>query len=399
MKEDGGGAMTDDEKWRGVVAALSELLPGMVDTFIGKILQDPVYSESGLTIEDLRRSSHDSLVAILDVLRGGGTTMDSLESIAGELGKRRARQGLPLDSLVRAIRLDFSVVWDALSASALAVDPALLVSRTELVWRTVDTFASRVQARYVAELEDIERANADLQHQYLSQLLAPSEPSESDLARIAGALRVDVGARFLVAAVSREDSLTVQRRLRHRAKRLAAFFTFDQEHHTLVVHKRGGQGHAEHSDALSYDESVLFDGMAVAVAPLAEGLGSVRTSAAAAREVMRDLPMGSVGVFTLRDRWLSITRHRLSQLGCDPGQLVFPRLQDCAPQERARILEAATTFLGTGSLVETARRLFCHRNTVVNRLAAFERYTGLDLQKPTDLALAVLALHATTTDP
>ncbi|WP_284755698.1 hypothetical protein [Arthrobacter sp. efr-133-R2A-120] len=131
--------------------------------------------------------------------------MDALESIAAELSKRRARQGLPLDSLVRAIRLDFSVVWDALSASALAVDPALLVSRTELVWPTVDTFASRVQARYVAELEDIERANADLQHQYLSQLLAPREPSESDLARIAGALRVDVGAP-LVAAVSREDT-------------------------------------------------------------------------------------------------------------------------------------------------------------------------------------------------
>ncbi|WP_441414887.1 helix-turn-helix domain-containing protein [Arthrobacter sp. 2MCAF14] len=191
----------------------------------------------------------------------------------------------------------------------------------------------------------------------------------------------------------------MQRRLRHRAKRIEAFFTFDQEHHTLVIHKRGGQGHAEHSNALTYDESVLFDGMAVAVAPLAEGLGSVRTSAAAAREVMRDLPMGSAGVFTLRDRWLSITRHRLSQLGCDPGQLVFPKLQDCAPQERARILEAATTFLGTGSLVETARKLFCHRNTVVNRLAAFERYTGLDLQNPTDLALAVLALHASTADP
>lgn len=398
MKERGGGVMTDDEKWRSAVAALSGLLSGMVDTFIARILQDPVYSESGLTIEDIRRSSHDSLVAMLAVLQDGGTDMEALESIAAELGKRRARQGLPLDSLVRAIRLDFSVLWDALSASSLAVDPALLVSRTELVWRTVDTFASRVQERYIAELEDIERANADLEHQYLSQLMAPGEPSESDLARIAGALRVDVGARFVVVAVSREDSLTVQRRLRHRAKKMEALFTFDQGHHTLVIHRRG-QSHAQLGDTLAREESTLFDGMAVAVAPLAEGLGSVRTSAAAAREIMRDLPMGSVGVFTLKDRWLSITRHRLSQLGCDPGQLVFPKLQGCAPQERARILEAATTFLGTGSLVETARKLFCHRNTVVNRLAAFERYTGLDLQNPTDLSLAVLALRDATADP
>jgi hypothetical protein len=42
------------------------------------------------------------------------------------------------------------------------------------------------QERYLAELEEIERADAGLQHQHLTQLLRPSEPSAADLARIAG---------------------------------------------------------------------------------------------------------------------------------------------------------------------------------------------------------------------
>lgn len=35
---------------------------------------------------------------------------------------------------------------------------------------------------------------------------------------------------------------------------------------------------------------------------------------------------------------------------------------------------------------------WCHRNTIVNRLSAFENYTGLDLQKPRDAALALIAV-------
>ncbi|WP_427134950.1 helix-turn-helix domain-containing protein [Pseudarthrobacter sp. S9] len=128
------------------------------------------------------------------------------------------------------------------------------------------------------------------------------------------------------------------------------------------------------------------------IAPHAEGIAGLRTAVSAAREIMKDLPMGSVGVFSLRDRLLSITVHRLAQVGCDPGKLVFPLLRSCTEQERERILEAATVFLELGSLVGTAERLRCHRNTVVNRIGAFERYTGLDLQKPHDAAIALLAV-------
>jgi hypothetical protein len=57
-------------------------------------------------------------------------------------------------------------------------------------------------------------------------------------------------------------------------------------------------------------------------------------------------------------------------------------------------LHGARVFLELGRLVATADRLACHRTTVGNRLSAFENYTGLDLQKPRDAALALIAVGA-----
>ena len=380
--------MTDDEQWQTLVDAVGGQLPGLVEKFLTRILPDPAYAESGLTLEDLRGSSLRSFSAMLSALGGRAPDIGALSVYASELGARRARQGVPLDSLVRAIRLDFSVLWDALSAPELHADPALLVRKAEVVWATVDRFASSVQERYLRELEDIEGADADLQQQYLTQLLAPAEPSSTDLSRIAGALRINPHAVFLVAAIDRNDGLLIRRRIRARPPRDLPVLTYDQGHHTLVLRP----GTASSDEKLSFQEAALFDDVAVAVAPHANGIAGVRTAVSAAREIMKDLPMGSKGVFTLRDRWLTITAHRLSQVGCNPETLIFSALGRCSDTERERLLEAARAFLELGSLVATADRLACHRNTVVNRLAAFEGYTGLDLQKPRDSALALLAI-------
>jgi sugar diacid utilization regulator len=102
--------------------------------------------------------------------------------------------------------------------------------------------------------------------------------------------------------------------------------------------------------------------------------------------------MSIMGISTLRDRWLSIAAHRLAQVGCEPARLVYAALGRCTEQERERLVEAATMFLELGSLVDTAASLPCHRNTVVNRLASFQKYIGLNLQKPRDSADALMAL-------
>ncbi|WP_262699512.1 MULTISPECIES: low temperature requirement protein A [Streptomyces] len=133
--------------------------------------------------------------------------------------------------------------------------------------------------------------------------------------------------------------------------------------------------------------------------PVARGLVRVRDAAAAAREIMIHLPMDSLGVATLQDRWRSVTRHLLAGVGCDLGQIVFPYLDRCTDLERRKILETVSTYLDTGSLGDTGRVLRGHRNTVLNRLNAFEKYTGLDVQRPYDAAAVTIALEWQGTRP
>ncbi|GAB2984840.1 hypothetical protein GCM10023080_058130 [Streptomyces pseudoechinosporeus] len=47
-----------------------------------------------------------------------------------------------------------------------------------------------------------------------------------------------------------------------------------------------------------------------------------------------------------------------------------------------------------GSAQRASERLYCHRNTVLNRLRRYEQLTGRSLARPTDLVDVSLALSA-----
>ncbi|MDT0307927.1 helix-turn-helix domain-containing protein [Streptomyces sp. DSM 44917] len=63
------------------------------------------------------------------------------------------------------------------------------------------------------------------------------------------------------------------------------------------------------------------------------------------------------------------------------------------PADRDLLLDTVRCWIDQGgSALRTGQRLFCHRNTVLNRLRRFEATTGLDLSRPRDLVAVTLAL-------
>ena len=76
---------------------------------------------------------------------------------------------------------------------------------------------------------------------------------------------------------------------------------------------------------------------------------------------------------------------RLRRLGPDGHPTV-----GTVPAYRS-VEEAVRSYLRTGNIAETARELFCHRNTVTNRLRRFHELTGIDLTVPEQAARAVVA--------
>jgi DNA-binding PucR family transcriptional regulator len=62
--------------------------------------------------------------------------------------------------------------------------------------------------------------------------------------------------------------------------------------------------------------------------------------------------------------------------------------------EQRVLLETLEVYVESGaSALRTAHRLFCHRNTVLNRLRRLESVLDRSLSAPSDLLDVVLALH------
>ncbi len=65
------------------------------------------------------------------------------------------------------------------------------------------------------------------------------------------------------------------------------------------------------------------------------------------------------------------------------------------PADRDVIVETLTAWLDAdGSAQRAGARLYCHRNTVLNRLRRFEQLTGRCLTRPRDAVEISLALTA-----
>ncbi|WP_234048278.1 PucR family transcriptional regulator [Streptomyces liliifuscus] len=88
--------------------------------------------------------------------------------------------------------------------------------------------------------------------------------------------------------------------------------------------------------------------------------------------------------------------HRAGDLGRGLAADVLGGLHTGVPPAEAdRLLETVQVHLsGSGSITDTAAALYCHRNTIQQRLNRFAELTGRDPRRPEDAALVVLALGA-----
>lgn len=132
--------------------------------------------------EQLRESAHSSLALILSAVATDSTTTQ-LSSLPGELGRLRARQGVPGEGLVAAVQLDFGVIWSAMPARARDSDMAVLALHVENLWSVVDDYARAVQQSYLEERALMAAATRDEQLTYLAELLGPVGQSPRNVRR------------------------------------------------------------------------------------------------------------------------------------------------------------------------------------------------------------------------
>ncbi|MDP3710976.1 MAG: helix-turn-helix domain-containing protein [Mycobacteriales bacterium] len=389
------------------VAALGQTLLADLDRLTERLVEaildeDPSYSaRAGVTREDLARSCHANLERLLQAL-GGVSDLDSDNAFDAprETGHRRAEQGLPLESVLHAYRLGYRTIWEGLVAQAQTGGPAsvdALVTAASEVWELVDRYSAAVADAYRHTESEIARRDDRRRDALLDALLEGRGSDRSVAADAAAVLDLPEHGRVTVvvvhsAAESSGHGAAARDALAVRGHRSAWRTRADRE---VGIVSLGRATLADICTALQ-----VVPAIRAGVAPEVEGLADVDVAHRMAETALRALPAQRSGVVDLASclpAALLVTAPDLA------GRLVERALGGVLAletDERAVLLDTLTTWLDTGgSAGQTAARLYCHRNTVLNRLRRLEALTGRSLERVDHLVEWSLALMALELGP
>ncbi|MHC6591594.1 helix-turn-helix domain-containing protein [Arthrobacter sp. C152] len=358
-------------------------------------LLESLWKERSLLVSDfLERFSAisygEALVPEDDVYRTAADTMDmflyqmaglelppNLQTLPREVAARRARQGVPLDAFLEAIRNDFRVLWKGLERVARDKGISVLVANMDRVLDAVEGYVSSIQQAYAEEEARLTRNKQLYRQRLLSRLFNAELGSAAEAQDLAEALGVQANGTFEVLAVTSDAVTQAQRQ-------------FEQDHSVYLYENTGAlylfrqqrQGRTWQHEGPGFPAGYMAG---------VTGLAAVPAAASSALVLAQQRRQGT-GLATMEDAWMGIAGRLLEQKFPGFSASVKDALDRCTPLERQRLLQVARSYARTGSIKETSEELFCHRNTVVNRLHSLHQVIGLDLTVPAEAARALVAL-------
>ncbi|KAB1662307.1 PucR family transcriptional regulator [Pseudoclavibacter chungangensis] len=346
------------------------------------------YRDEVLTVSELRGSATASFRSVLRSMdprvdRAGAK--EELLEIAAHVGVSRARLGTPVEMLLHAIRIDFTVLWNHVVSIATRDDAVLLVARTEQIWGAVEEYAARTHHAYIAERARMTQEADAVRRARIATLFGAAGRSPEALAEVAAALGVRCDDDFQVAVADDEHVDELRAAIVQGELRGATVFTHAMGEATVAFWRRDGREGAAASEIVR-----RVRGVACAFAEHVAGLADVAPAARTCRELL-DVVVAGEGAISMADAWARLARVRLSASGQRLDADVAQALAVCTDAERDRLVEAVCGYLRSGSVHAAAAAAFCHRNTLMNRLRRFRELTGIDVSVPQQAARLVVA--------
>jgi hypothetical protein len=347
----------------------------LVTDFLQRFSADS-YGEAQVPEEDVFRTAVDTMDMFLYLMAGQELPHD-LRTLPRDVATRRARQGVPLDAFLNAVRNDFRVLWKGLERVASDDGIAVLVSNMDLVLDIVERYLSSIQQAFSEEEALLARDQRLYRQRLLSRLFGAQLPDRDEVGDIAEALGVRASDTFEVLAVVGDTVAQAQRQ--HESDHRSYAYEAAGSLYLFRPYRKGRSWLDERPD------------FAAGYMPAVEGLSQVPQAAASALVLARHAPSEG-GLATVAESWMGIAGKLLESALPGFSARVHAALDDCTPHERQRLLQVARSYSRTGSIKQTAEELYCHRNTVVNRLHAISEIMGLDLTVPAEAARALVAL-------
>ncbi|MFD9443479.1 PucR family transcriptional regulator [Streptomyces sp. NPDC060006] len=366
-------------------------LPELTDRLVAALRErEPAYrtaldSDPTGTWQEVHRSLRHSVGSLIDPR----STRDAALRCSWKIGASRAEQGLPLDALLHAFRLGGSLIWQALveeTSRTAPEDVRLLVHVAADVWNFVDEHCTLVADVY----RRTERQQAWRQEhrvRLLTAALLDGTSRIADVAATAEALDLPEQARYAVIAVAgthRGGRATVSADVLPADVRVHWHAGVDVDHGILLV----GDG--------ELPEPVVRPaaGVRIGVGPVVAGLAAVGDARRLADMALSMCPDGG-GTVRLTERLPAAMVMSCPELGGTLAEEVLGPLLRLEPSDRDILLDTLEAWLECdGSAQRAGARLYCHRNTVLNRLKRCEQLTGRSLARPADMVELSLALTA-----
>ncbi|MEU9307570.1 helix-turn-helix domain-containing protein [Streptomyces sp. NPDC048256] len=387
-------------------------LPDLTDRLVAALQdQEPAYraavtSDPAAIWQEVHRSLRHSVASLIDP-RG---SRDAARRCSWKIGATRAEQGLPLDALLHAFRLGGSLVWQGLIEETCRTAPEdvrLLVHIAADVWNFVDEHCTLVADAY----RQVERQLAwrrENRLRVLAGALLDGASRIADLPETAQALDLPEEGRYVVVAVTAGcPSDAAGARAAHGRGRRVYWHTGVEADYGIVLlgeNESEIEGGSEVGSG-SGSRDVGSPGPMSAVPPAS---GSARTGVSTAvsglaavgdarrlADIALDMCPRTGGAIRLTEHLPAALVVSTPDLGAALVERVLGPLGGLEPADEAVLLDTLATWLACdGSAQRAGERLYCHRNTVLNRLRRYEQLTGRSLSRPADLVEISLALTA-----
>jgi hypothetical protein len=374
-----------------LAAELIDELGSLTEQLVATLLRTD-QSYLAVDIGDLRSSVGGNLTSFVGDL-ANQRSPDT--SSSRDTARRRADQGVPLGSVLHAYRLGFHVIWGALADKALQKGPEWLeglVRGSDTVWAWVDTSSEAVNAEYRDAL--IESAQKDERHRMLL-LDALFEGRLGEWKMLGGSLpAIGLPERGPYLAVSAETPGAGIESL----PRAGSFL----RHRGVPSAWRLRAGEQAGLVAASRDRNaqVIRDLLAevatgrVGISPGFDDAFDTGRALVIAAVARRCLPPGSTGVASVDDDWAAALLAGAPEISARVVHNLLGEVVALAPGERDILLTTLRTWLECdGNASAAARRLYCHRNTVRNRLHRLEALSGQSLSDPRGVAGLSIAAY------
>lgn len=339
--------------------------------------------------EELREACQDNLLEVLhDLARLGAGGVPSRAS-AFATGRQRAREGVPLENVLHAYRLGGRIIWEALleeSQGRRAELAELLAQGAVVVWEGIDLYSSAVADAYRRAEAEIRGRDQGRRHDLLHSLLTGAVPA-GELEFAGEALGLPAGSPLALVVADPRSTSQAEAASLMRAAGLASEWALLQGHLVgLVAASSSLQVAAGLRNSLGARAGVSPVFPTPADAPRAYrqaelALRSIPGRGARVVELDEDLPLVILGS-------APELAERLARRCLGPV-LALPE-----GEGRALLRTARSYLLHRGSVAAAAAALFCHRNTVRNRLRRLEQLTGVSPADPLRCAELGLALRA-----